>query len=144
MKIRYPEKFVVEIEQLDYMEDIEIPRMLLQPIIENSILHGFIAVDDKREGIIRLYSILESDLLKIVVEDNGCGMDIESLYDLQESIRHADHQDIEVEGLTHVALINIQRRIMSYFSKKYGIDITSTLGKGTKVTLTLPVCRRMI
>lgn len=144
MKIRYPEKFVVEIEQLDYMEDIEIPRMLLQPIIENSILHGFIAVDDKKEGIIRLYSILESDLLKIVVEDNGCGMDTESLCELQEAIHHADYQDIEVEGLTHVALINIQRRILSYFGEEYGIDITSTFGKGTKVTLTLPVCRRVI
>ncbi|MDD3414041.1 MAG: histidine kinase [Lachnospiraceae bacterium] len=144
MKIRYPDKFVVEMEQVDYMEDIELPRMLLQPIIENSILHGFIAVDDKREGIIRLYSILESDLLKIVVEDNGCGMETESLCKLQEAIHHADHQDIEVEGLTHVALINIQRRIVSYFGKEYGIDITSTKGKGTNVTLTLPICRREI
>lgn len=144
MNIRYPEKFVVEIDQLDYMEDIELPRMLLQPIIENSILHGIIAVDDNREGVIRLYSILESDLLKIVVEDNGCGMDTESLCELQEAICHADHQDIEVEGLTHVALINIQRRIISYFGKEYGIEITSTKGKGTKVTITLPVCRRIL
>lgn len=144
MDIRYPGKFKFDIEQLDYMEEILLPRMLLQPIIENSILHGMINIEDTKVGIIRVYCNLEQDLLRIVVEDNGCGIDTESLSELQEAIRHADNQDVEVEGLSHVALINIQRRILSYFGDEYGVDIESTLGVGTKVTVTLPVCRQMI
>ncbi len=143
MSIRYPNKFKVEIELMDYQEEILLPRMLLQPIVENSILHGIINEEDKENGIIRVYSIMSSNLVKIVVEDNGRGMDTTALYNLQESICRADKDNIEVEGLSHVALVNIQRRILSYFGEKFRVSIESTLGEGTKVTLTLPICPRM-
>lgn len=139
MEIRYPEKFNVEIDIEDYLEDIKLPRMLLQPIIENSILHGFIETDMESIGMIHVYSILETKCIKIVVEDNGGGMDERKLRTLQMSIiQAAKEDDVEVEGLSHVALVNIQRRILSYFGEDYGIEIESVKTKGTKVTLTLP------
>jgi len=114
--------------------------MLLQPIIENSILHGFVETEMDRIGMIHVYSILETKCIKIVVEDNGGGMEEGKLRMLQTSIMQAAKEDdVEVEGLSHVAIVNIQRRILSYFGEYYGIEIESVKTKGTKVTLTLPI-----
>ncbi|WP_206458251.1 sensor histidine kinase [Anaerovorax sp. IOR16] len=142
MEIRYPNRFSVEIDMEDYLEDIKLPRMLLQPIIENSIVHGFNsnkAVSDVL-GIIHIYSCLQGKTIDIVVEDNGCGMDSDTLNRLRTSIENVSiKENFEVEGLSHVALINIQRRIISYFGDAYGLQIESAENIGTRVTVSLPI-----
>ncbi len=139
MEIRYPDKFTAEIEMVDALEGVELPRMLLQPIVENSILHGIVGEEKEEKGVVRVYSQIESDFLYIIVEDNGIGMDTEQLAKLRADIQDVNHDNVEVEGLSHVALFNIQRRICSYFGEGYGLSIESVLGKGTKVIVTLPV-----
>jgi len=140
MEIRYPNRFVVEIDMEDYLEELELPRMLLQPIVENSIMHGLAGINDGEKGLIHVFSILEADCLKIIVEDNGGGIETDQLTKLIEDIRCANEEDALAEGLTHVALVNIQRRIVSYFGEEYGILIESE--KGTTVTVRIPVLNR--
>ncbi len=142
MEIRYPDKFSAEIEFEDALEGVELPRMLLQPIVENSILHGIVGDDKEKKGVVWVYCQIEADLLYITIEDNGIGMNAEQLAKLREDIQDVNQDNVEVEGLSHVALINIQRRIQSYFGEGYGIFIESPKGIGTTVTVRLPVLRR--
>ncbi len=142
MEIRYPHRFCVEIDMEDYLEEIKLPRMLLQPIVENSIVHGFNSSKAMNNilGTIHIYSRLYRDKIDIIVEDNGCGMDKDALERLQVQINHiSTEESMEVEGLSHVALINIQRRVISYFGDNYGLHIESKQQQGTKVILSLPI-----
>lgn len=136
MGIRYPDKFSVDIDVEDELEEIRIPRMLLQPILENSILHG--VINNERPGVVHLFCKFDKDIVQFIVEDNGRGMSEDDLLMLREKIEKADETD-EIEGLSHVALSNIQRRIISYYGKEYGITVDSVLGEGTTVTVKLPV-----
>lgn len=138
MEIRYPNRFTAEIDVEDFLEEIEIPRMLLQPIVENSILHGLGSHTVREKGMIHVYCIREQKQIRIIVEDNGSGMGEKQLTMLKDSISHAN-EEAPVEGLSHVALVNIQRRIQSYFGAGYGLVLESDEGKGTKVIMTLPI-----
>ncbi len=142
MEIRYPDKFTTEIEMEDALEGVDLPRMLLQPIVENSILHGIVGDEKEEKGVVRVYSRLEADCLYISIEDNGMGMDSLQLDRLRKEIEEVNQDQVEVEGLSHVALINIQRRIRSYFGEEYGLSVESTMGIGTIVTVKLPALRR--
>lgn len=142
MEVRYPDKFDVDIDIVDELEEIELPRMLLQPIIENSIVHGIVGGALEHRGEIRAYSDISDEKVKFIIEDNGCGMGNSELNELRESISNADLNDVEVEGLSHVALANIERRIHSYFGNEFGIEIESEKDKGTRITVVLPHCKR--
>lgn len=142
MEVRYPDKFTVDIDIVDELEEIELPRMLLQPIIENSIVHGIVGGALEHRGEIRVYSEISDEKVKFIIEDNGCGMSESVLIELRESVSNADLNDVEVEGLSHVALANIERRIHSYFGNEFGIEIESEKDKGTRLTVVLPHCKR--
>lgn len=142
MEVRYPDKFDVDIDIVDELEEIELPRMLLQPIIENSIVHGIVGGALEHRGEIRVYSDISDEKVKFIIEDNGCGMGNSELNELRESVSNADLNDVEVEGLSHVALANIERRIHSYFGNEFGIEIESEKDKGTRITVVLPHCKR--
>jgi sensor histidine kinase YesM len=144
MEIRYPNKFVTEIEMEDALEEIELPRMLIQPIVENSILHGIVGDDSGECGRVHVYSRISEETVSIVIEDNGKGMPEEKLAKLRLDIESVDQDNVEVEGLSHVALVNIQRRILSYFGEEYGLTVDSALGQGTVITVHLPKIRRCL
>lgn len=110
-----------------------IPRLLLQPIVENSILHGF--EDLKEPGIIHITAIGEADLLKLELIDNGKGLQEDTL----ESIltREPPAPD-DKKYYKSVGLKNIHDRIKLIYGQNYGIDICNGAENGTKVTLYLP------
>lgn len=144
MEIRYPGRFVADIDMEDELEEIELPRMLLQPIVENSILHGVIRENSDQKGKVHVYCYIEPEEVCIVIEDDGKGMTATELEQLRNDIMDVNLDEVDVEGLSHVALINIERRIRSYFGKTYGLSIESSEGTGTKVVVRLPVIRRGI
>ncbi len=144
MEIRYPGRFVADIDMEDELEEIELPRMLLQPIVENSILHGVIRENSDQKGKVHVYCCIEPEEVCIVIEDDGKGMTATELEQLRNDIMDVNLDEVDVEGLSHVALINIERRIRSYFGKTYGLSIESSEGTGTKVVVRLPVIRRGI
>ncbi len=135
MEIRYPGRFETEIDYDDELEDIFLPRMLLQPIVENSIVHGMDGCEWL--GRIHIYSEFERDTVRFVIEDNGKGMTKDALDKLRDNIKNADGEE-DIEGLSHVALGNIQRRIVSYYGIGYGVEVESELSEGTKVIVSIP------
>lgn len=121
-----------EIEARDKTEDCIIPKLILQPIVENAIYHG---IKNSADGkiIIRAYQSGKDLILK--VEDNGRGMRPTVLNEVFAPRRK------NAVGAGGVALNNIKERIKLYYGEDYGIEIKSAFRKGTQVILRLPVKR---
>lgn len=128
-------------DKLNYSIDLEdpdmlgyyLPKLTIQPLVENSIVHG---LENKRGGgTVRVSIWEETEAMCIRVSDDGIGFD-PSLVNLDisesadESTRH-----------NHVALGNINRRIQLLYGRQYGMQVTSSPGRGTDILLTLPVDR---
>lgn len=110
-----------------------IPHLLLQPIVENSILHGFEELNEK--GIITVTAMVEENLLKIELLDNGKGMEGKTL----EDILKKDSSTLDKKKYyKSVGLKNIHDRIKLIYGENYGIDICDGEINGTRVTLSLP------
>jgi two-component system sensor histidine kinase YesM len=109
--------------------------MLLQPLVENAILHGLQGID--RRGLIRIRSSVEpspegAGTLTVEVSDNGCGADAERL-----SRALAEPPDRH-HGMTSIGLANIRRRILLNHGQGYGLGVDAAPGSGTTVRLRLP------
>lgn len=115
MQKRYPGRFTFFVDIDDSYENIFIPRMLLQPIVENAILHG---IRDKG-GKVSLDTEVGDDLI-IRIRNTGSSLSEAELTELKENLRNTDKS---MEGLTGVALSNIQRRIRMLCGEKYGISV---------------------
>jgi sensor histidine kinase YesM len=110
-----------------------IPHLLLQPIVENSILHGF--EDLNGQGTVSITAEVAGDLLKIELTDNGKGLQGNTL----ESILSRESPALdEKKYYKSVGLKNIHDRIKLIYGENYGIDICDGEKNGTKVTLYLP------
>ena len=115
--------------------NIDVPKLLIQPIVENAIIHG---IEEKMDsGTVRVWAEMdgEDDVL-IQVEDNGVGMSEETL----RRIRN-DTQDTGFRGRVHIGMANVDKRIRMYYGEGYGLEIHSALSKGTKVTMRLKALR---
>lgn len=104
--------------------DCVIGKLLLQPIVENAILHG---IANKKNGRIQISSMLQNDRLVLVVEDNGRGFEPDSL-----------PENDEPTELGHIGLVNVRERIRLEYGEEYGVQIQSKAHEGTKMTLHLP------
>ncbi len=135
MEIRYHNKFTADFTIDDRLDGVLIPRMLVQPIVENAIVHGF--KDMEAGGVLRVRAELEPDGILIEVADNGCGMGPEEVAALRVSLKKARSTGEDADGLSHVALKNIERRVEAYYGKGCGLHVQSTKGVGTVVTLKL-------
>lgn len=117
------------------LENYAIPCFTLQPIVENSILHGFADID--HPGHIRVeVSLAHSDLV-IEVTDDGSGMEEERLTTIRQSLTEPA-APINNGKRSSVGLSNIHRRLSFRFGKKYGLSIESKKNSYTKVTVRIP------
>jgi two-component system sensor histidine kinase YesM len=128
MNFRYRDRIKCAIIADDAVKNIKIPKLILQPIVENSILHGIEPHIHNGEITVRIE--IRENILYIVVSDNGCGAD--------EKIINTRLQSKETDDNVF-ALKNIDRRIKLRYGGKYGIHFASAIGKGTVVTLVIPV-----
>lgn len=133
MQVRYPESIEFNIDIDDYYENIFIPRMILQPIIENSIIHGR---KEKNKIAINLTVKKETNLI-IEIQDNGKGISSDILKEIRNNIEKMSESN--ASGISGIALINIQKRIKLVSGDEYGITIDSKEGTGTTVTVKLRI-----
>lgn len=119
--------FTISYQIQEGADQIMIRRFLLQPLIENSIVHGF-QRGQARNGRIQVDITFEEQLL-ILIRDNGAGFDVEQW-------RQSEHRTEDTN--TGIALSNIENIIALEYGAPYGMTIESSPGKGTKVTLILP------
>ncbi|MCL2479715.1 MAG: histidine kinase [Treponema sp.] len=135
MKVRYGDSFELLRDVDGSLLKLGIPSMILQPLAENAILHGFNGLS--RPGIIVVSAALaENDsMLVISVKDNGNGMPEETLNDIFRD--EAENR----KGLSRIGLSNVRRRIVLAYGGNYGVEVASYPGEGTVVTLKLPLLR---
>lgn len=131
--LRFQSKIGLQIEAEEDTLDCRIMKLLLQPIVENSILHGIMNLDD-RQGAIRIAVRTEGVSLVLQVEDNGVGMEHEKL------MRLMAREEIAPEGSGGgYGLHNIFQRLRLYYGDEAHLTFRSEAGKGTVVEARIPL-----
>lgn len=130
MNIRMQNQIRYTFDINDTILNDELPRISIQPLVENAINHGL--KNYKGEKKIYICACPEEQNLVITVEDNGVGMSEERIRELfEESPDQGDKRD-------SIGILNIHKRMRLLFGEQYGVKIESTPGKGTRVILTVP------
>lgn len=138
---RFPSKFkiVKRIEDESILE-YYLPRLTIQPIVENAIHHGLEPKMGTGNVTIRAYST-QSRLI-IDISDDGLGMSEEQLNQLQEALRNNTVKNgVQLGGKKKnagIALINVNQRLKFYFGSEYGLKVYCTQNVGTSVEISLP------
>ena len=128
---RFGERIQYEIDMDPEMEHIRILPLILQPIVENSIVHGL----EVKEGIGHILIAISregSDLL-ILVEDDGVGMEKEQLEALRSNMNRRN------ENGPHIGMQNVHQRIRLRYGENYGLELDSASGVGTRVKIRIPI-----
>lgn len=134
---RFNKKFNI-IKKIDNdVLDYKLPKLSLQPIIENAIHHGLETKIGKGNIIIR--AVRTEKRLIINIKDDGVGIKKEKLQKLNEKLSSGLDSVIEDDNSTSIGLINVNERIKLYFGGNYGIKVYSTYNFETDVELVLPL-----
>ncbi|MFD0693080.1 sensor histidine kinase [Paenibacillus sp. GCM10027628] len=131
-KIGYGEAFQINYEVDDTVLGSEVPYFILQPLVENAILHGIEM--SKGSGVITLRAYKEDHRLVIIVEDNGVGMDDRQI----TRILNGEDRKEAMPGVTSIGIRNVNERIHLYYGESYGLSYESVPGQWTKAILRLP------
>ena len=129
-KMRYGDKFAICYEIAEELLTYPVPHLLLQPLVENAIIHGFEDLSCGGRIIIRGY--LDARRVLIEVEDNGKGISAEKIKDLLTTSNRQSGR------FSNIGLMNVNERIRLFYGKDYGIEIVSHEGGGALVRVLLP------
>lgn len=127
-KLRFNESINMKYEIDEECLDFTVPKLILQPIVENSIIYGF--EDERAELNIDIKVSKNVDNIVIEINDDGPGIETEVLKNILKSIS-------DENKFSKVGLNNVNQRIKLYCGNEYGLEIETELGKGTKVIATL-------
>lgn len=133
--VRYYDCIQMKYEIEDRLLDYRMPKMILQPIVENAIFHGLAELEE--DGVITIRILSRGRDIVIEVCDNGIGMD-------QHMIQNFMEDKLEADKGTGIGLHNVQRRIQLHFGKPYGIQVASQIGEGTTFTILLPAIKETL
>lgn len=114
------------------LNEYKILPLLLQPIVENAVIHGLERSNHNGQIVINIHSG-PNNILIIEIADNGNGINTAKLMELNEHINSSS-----LDSASSIGLYNINQRIKLLYGSEYGIHFTSQLKIGTTVTLTIP------
>lgn len=129
-KYRYDKNFDFSLDVKDECNDIYVPKLLLQPIVENCIKYGY---KNKGKLNINIHARIEDDFLIIIVEDDGPGIEREKVREINDLLSK------EENNTEHVGLFNAARRLKLQFGEKSSIHLESEVNKGTRVILKIKI-----
>ena len=133
LRFDYRINLAVHMPKVAYLQ--QIPKMSLQPIIENAIIHG---VEELAEdATIYIKGFIKDDTMTIEITDSGRGMTLEEIQQLRRKIAG----EVEVSGGSGngIGLKNVQDRIQMTYGSQYGIDVVSKIGCFTKIIMRVPI-----
>ena len=145
-KYRFNERINLKVEY-DTTNEVEtmmykIPKLSLQPIVENSIYHGI----ERKIGIGNLHIKIETTTKRLIItiSDNGVGMTEERLKEINDKLSRTSLDYINPDTKTPggIAIVNVNNRIKLLFGEEYGICVYSTMHVGTDVEITLPLIKQ--
>lgn len=133
---RFDERLKVELEAAPEALAVQLPKMTLQPIVENFFKHGY---DTTREGRIRIECSLsdEDGALRIKVTDNGKGMEEHELRALSRKLEQ--DPSFVAEGQESIGLLNVIQRIKLYFNEEARMEVHHAEPRGLTVELSIPL-----
>ena len=130
MLYRYGDRLKYSIDLEEGSKGASIPRMTLQPIVENSIKYGFGEDRDCLE--IRIRTRIQNSVLSVIIADDGVGIRPELLGELRANLEQGQNQT------DHIGIYNVHKRIRLVYGSRYGVGIDSKVEEGTVVTLRVP------
>jgi len=113
----------------DGVENIEVPTLIIQPLVENSVKHGILGRDEG--GTISIRIGRDNGLVHVHIEDDGVGMDNAKLWNVL-------HSENEFSGDDHIGVRNCNQRLEQIYGPSHMLSIVSHPGKGTRVSFTIP------
>lgn len=128
LQLRFGDNIHINYYYDEELSSYFVPRMILQPIIENAFLHAF---PEQTEGYINVFIHKKNDHLLIEIMDNGIGMDTDTI-----DLNYLEEK--KKNHLSGIGLKNIDDRIKLLFGENYGVTIISSKGNGTTIQITLP------
>ena len=134
-KIRYQNRLLVLIDVPEELNSYAIPKLTLQPLIENAIIHGF--NDSFKEMLIAVTAASDDSSVILHIKDNGCGISEEII----DKINHLDpfiDMDDKNTGCNGIGLMNIQKRLRLTYGNNYGISIQKNFKDGTHILICIP------
>ena len=133
LSLRYGENVQISFFVPDEILSYSLPKMMIQPILENAYLHAF---PDQQEGFIQVFGRIDEkkQQLQIEIMDNGVGFD--------QATTKANQAIQKQTAYSGIALQNINERIHLLYGVHYGLDIHSVPGSGTQITLRLPLLEK--
>ena len=131
MLYRYGERLSYQMDAHEDIWTVHVPRMVLQPLVENAIKYGF---GSEREHLsISIYAWKEADQVRVVIQDDGVGIGAELLAILEENLCSSQNRS------EHIGLYNINKRLTLFYGEQYGLRIKSREGEGTVVEILVPI-----
>lgn len=130
--LRYPDKFDFRIECDDDILQYKTLKLILQPIVENSIMHG---LNENPKGIIQIEIDKSDTQVRFQISDNGVGINDEEIIKITEYINNPEQKD----DSHSIGLKNVHERIQLKYGKPYGIQISSQENLGTCVKVSIPI-----
>lgn len=137
-KFRFEDRFDMEIDlEREELRELFLPRMTIQPLVENAMIHGLEKVEHK--GLIRVSLMEAQGRLIITVSDNGFGMTREELLRFNARLQSPfDEQPASGKEHGGIAIRNVNARLKLLFGENCGIRYRSLIGEGTDAVVTLP------
>lgn len=130
--VRYKERFRVEFDIDEEVNDYCTVKLIVQPILENAIYYGVGNMDEDDGGMITVRGEKKGDDIYLSVEDNGMGMSEETVENVLK-----DNNKVPKHG-SGVGLINVHNRIQLMFGNEYGLLVYSEPDEGTKIVIHIP------
>lgn len=127
-KMRLGDTFDIYIGDWESYAGVKVPKLLLQPIVENSIYHGFAGIE--RRGEIKISFTEIDSYLHVVVEDNGCGIP-------SNIIKQKTQDKPNRNGMVSIGIDNVRQRIKNLYGEDCGLYISSRENIGTRVEIVI-------
>ena len=132
-KIRFNGKFDFRYEIAPETEEILVPKLIVQPIVENAVIHGIENIEN--EGVIRIVlKKMGTDLL-VTVQDNGAGFDVKEYFNSLEQAENGSSRE-------KIGLKNVDLRLRHIYGEEYRIKIKSKINTGTTIYIKIPIEER--
>lgn len=130
LKIRFRERFQYVLDIPDEVKNHYTIKFLLQPFIENAVMHGIANVD--RAGKISVYAKKLGNEIAFVIRDNGAGIPEKQLEQIRKSLNS------EARRSRHIGIQNVHQRIKLFYGSEYGVEIQSRLNEYTEILIHMP------
>ncbi|GAE33704.1 cache domain-containing sensor histidine kinase [Halalkalibacter akibai] len=138
MKVRFGERLMWQMDVPSEYEPVQIPRLLIQPIVENAILHGVGNKNGQGTIKVNIKPVEESTRLRIEVIDDGPGMNESQLETIKD---HLKLNQVPAGKRNGMAIVNVNKRLQLYYPKNQSSEliVESKAGEGTKVMFEVPI-----